>query len=236
MNNIFVTSCSSQPKKKHANDAGYDIESHITSVSTKDRELIQHIYVRLLVNNSLLETKNFSDTNLDNNSNKDYMPKVYLDGEEIVSWSNKEEEENKLLELHDRDDWIIIPPIHCSNPNFTKFISSSDTCRLIPTKVQLNLEDSDELTCALILPRSSISTQRDLIIPNSPGLIDAGYQDFIKVAFTNIGRDFHIISNKQRIAQLLFINCYNLGRIIATKNYASISSRNTGGFGSTGNI
>jgi dUTP pyrophosphatase len=93
----------------------------------------------------------------------------------------------------------------------------------------------------LILSRSSVATKRNLIIPNSPGLVDRDYcgpNDTIKVALRNIGTETQVINAGDRIAQMMLISCEEQ-RIGIVKTYEELIPglmpvKNRGGFGSTG--
>ena len=68
---------------------------------------------------------------------------------------------------------------------------------------------------------------------NSPGTIDAGYRDSIKVMLINFGKEKYIIKEGDRIAQMKFSSVIK-GHFIEKQGELSGSYRGLGGFGSTG--
>lgn len=81
--------------------------------------------------------------------------------------------------------------------------------------------------------RSSMG-KKGIIIPNAPGIIDSDYRDEIKVILMNLTSEEILIKPKERIAQFLLEknNTINWQMV----NSLSATSRNLGGFGSTGAI
>lgn len=84
----------------------------------------------------------------------------------------------------------------------------------------------------LIHPRSSLAGKRDITVANAPGTVDSGYRGEILVLLTNIGRVKQQISEGERIAQIVFQKYSEA--IFEEVDRLSISTRNSGGFGSTG--
>ena len=86
---------------------------------------------------------------------------------------------------------------------------------------------------ALILPRSGISLNTSIMLPNSPGLIDPTYKGEIAVIVANVHPENRcVIEAGTRVAQMLFlprtsIEFFNVDTL-------SESTRGSGGFGSTG--
>ena len=83
----------------------------------------------------------------------------------------------------------------------------------------------------LILPRSSLALKHGLILPNSPGLIDADYAGPIGIIVHNL-RDAPVrLPSGTRIAQAVFVELkFPVVREVAEADPA----RTRGGFGSTG--
>lgn len=90
---------------------------------------------------------------------------------------------------------------------------------------------SDVSVAVTLLPRSSLTNKRGLILANSVGLIDSDYTGDIKVAFRNIGSAEVKIAKGERIGQLVvtpvIIADYQETEFVETE-------RGDGGFGSTG--
>jgi dUTP pyrophosphatase len=83
----------------------------------------------------------------------------------------------------------------------------------------------------LILPRSSLSLKYGLILPNSPGLIDADYAGPIGIIVHNLGEAPVRLAAGTRIAQAVFVEL-RLPAVQAVED--ADPSRRRGGFGSTG--
>lgn len=83
----------------------------------------------------------------------------------------------------------------------------------------------------IIVPRSSVSN-KDLMLCNSVGVIDAGYRGVITCRFK--GNAEHIYNVGDRVAQLLVVECFQ--GVLKEVEYSELSKseRNTGGFGHSG--
>lgn len=82
-----------------------------------------------------------------------------------------------------------------------------------------------------IVSRSGLAL-KGLVVGNSPGIIDSDYRGEIKVILRNLTNDDFIISDKDRIAQLVVVQHLKAEFIIA--NDLTDTNRGSGGFGSTG--
>jgi dUTP pyrophosphatase len=84
-----------------------------------------------------------------------------------------------------------------------------------------------------VQPRSGLALRHGVTVLNSPGLIDAGYRDELKVILVNTDPEHdYTVHRGDRIAQLVL-------RPVATASFDPVdvlpdSHRDTGGFGSTG--
>jgi len=83
----------------------------------------------------------------------------------------------------------------------------------------------------LILPRSSLSLKHGLILPNSPGLVDADYAGPIGVIVHNLRDEPCRLAAGTRIAQAVFVE---LRFPDLQETDAPDPNRARGGFGSTG--
>lgn len=121
---------------------------------------------------------------------------------------------------------------------------------LVPTGLKMAIPDGYEMQ---IRPRSGLSLNTMLRIPNSPGTIDSGYRDELKIivynasAISDINNDsiFHTTESKgnqqgtylirrgDRIAQMVFAPVIH-AQIIAVNSLDGIGKDRKGGFGSTG--
>lgn len=108
-------------------------------------------------------------------------------------------------------------------PDF--YIQPNQT-KLIRTDIRLDL---DETQCGLICSRSGLAFKHNIIVLNSPAVIDADYKDEVKIILHNLGDKPFKVSYNMRIAQLVIINYQKLKGDDA--DYGEIRQ---GGFGSTG--
>ena len=84
-----------------------------------------------------------------------------------------------------------------------------------------------------ILPRSGLAMRHGVTLANSPGLIDAGYRDELKVLLVNLDPlEAYQVHRGDRIAQLV-IQAVEHARFVAAESL-SASERGSGGFGHTG--
>jgi len=101
---------------------------------------------------------------------------------------------------------------------------------LVPTGCHIEIPKGK---CGLLLIRSSLSLNSPLGLANGVGLIDSDYRGEIKVPLRNYSASKrYTINNEDRIAQLLLIDCFT-PELIRTKALTE-TTRNDGGFGSTG--
>lgn len=106
--------------------------------------------------------------------------------------------------------------------------------RIVPVgfqlAVNLPLEDTKGLAM-LVLPRSSLPLEYGLILPNSPGLIDADYAGPIGVIVHNLKDEDVVLPAGTRIAQAVFAE---LHLPVLEETDTADPARTRGGFGSTG--
>ena len=150
----------------------------------------------------------------------------------------------------------IMPSYAHSNDAGMDVFASEDTyvlpgqSVLVPTGLKMAIPDGYEMQ---IRPRSGLSLNTMLRIPNSPGTIDAGYRDELKVIVYNSSSPFEAINkdnictteskgNQQgiylirrgdRIAQMVFASVIH-AQMIAVDSLDGIGNNRNGGFGSTG--
>ena len=101
---------------------------------------------------------------------------------------------------------------------------------LVPTGIALAIPPG---WAGFVQPRSGLALRHGVTVLNSPGLIDAGYRDELKVVLVNTdpSADYQV-HRGDRIAQLVL-------RPVATAAFEPVeelpaSERDTGGFGSSG--
>jgi len=114
----------------------------------------------------------------------------------------------------------------CSMEEF--ILEPGDIC-LVHTGVALEIPYGFE---GQIRPRSGKAIKEGLTVVNSPGTVDAGYRDEIRVGMINVGRSLAYIGVGDRIAQLV------ISPVVVAKfdevDELSDSERGLGGFGHTG--
>ncbi len=100
---------------------------------------------------------------------------------------------------------------------------------MVPTGIAIALPSGYE---AQVRPRSGLALKHGVTLVNSPGTIDADYRGEISVIIINHGDSNFIISDGERIAQMIVAPvsrcCWNL-----VENLED-SERGSGGFGHTG--
>lgn len=121
---------------------------------------------------------------------------------------------------------------------------------LVPTGLKMAIPDGYEMQ---IRPRSGLSLNTMLRIPNSPGTIDSGYRDEIKIIIYNAStpsdaickdnictteskgnlQGIYLIRRGDRIAQMVFASVIH-AQLIAVDSLDGIGNNRNGGFGSTG--
>lgn len=84
----------------------------------------------------------------------------------------------------------------------------------------------------LIYARSGLACKKGLAPANKVGVIDSDYRGEFIVVLHNHGNDVRVISNGERIAQLVITPIITPG--FAEVADLTVTQRSTGGFGSTG--
>lgn len=101
--------------------------------------------------------------------------------------------------------------------------------QLIPTGLSIELPVGYE---AQIRPRSGLAFKFGISIVNSPGTIDADYRGEIKVLLINLSSEDFLISNGDRIAQMV-IAAHEKAEWEAVETLSE-TVRGAGGYGHTG--
>lgn len=100
---------------------------------------------------------------------------------------------------------------------------------LVPTGLYLELPQGTE---GQVRPRSGFALKQGVTVLNSPGTIDADYRGEVGVVLINLSSEDVVISNGDRIAQLVIAQYEQVSFTEVTE--VSDSQRGDGGFGSTG--
>ncbi len=99
----------------------------------------------------------------------------------------------------------------------------------VPTNLAIELPPQYE---AQIRPRSGLALKHGIILPNSPGTIDADYRGEVKVIMSNIGRAPYVIQRGERIAQLVIAPVTHVQWLETAA--LNETERGSGGFGHSG--
>jgi dUTP pyrophosphatase len=102
---------------------------------------------------------------------------------------------------------------------------------LIPTGLSIQLPPGYE---AQIRPRSGLAIKQGLTCLNSPGTIDSDYRGEIKVVVVNLSGEEQVVHPGERIAQMVIQKVEKAiwQQVTALED----TTRNSGGFGSTGKL
>lgn len=100
---------------------------------------------------------------------------------------------------------------------------------LIPTGLFIELPEGVE---AQVRPRSGLAIKQGITCLNTPGTIDADYRGEIKVILINLSNEMQSVQNGDRIAQLVIQRVEKINWLPAAE--LEQTTRNEGGFGSTG--
>lgn len=100
---------------------------------------------------------------------------------------------------------------------------------LVPLGFSMELPRDFE---AQVRPRSGIAIKRGVTVLNAPGTIDADYRGEMHAMLINLGNDTFIISNGDRVAQMVI--SYAPQSVFQWADSLSDTARGSGGFGSTG--
>ena len=100
---------------------------------------------------------------------------------------------------------------------------------LVPTGLFIEIPKGYE---AQVRPRSGLAIKQGITCLNSPGTIDSDYRGEIKIILINLSGEVQVVHNGDRIAQMVIQKIEKLN----WEEVAILSetTRNNGGFGSTG--
>lgn len=103
---------------------------------------------------------------------------------------------------------------------------------LVPTGLYFQIHEDYELQ---IRPRSGLAAKHGITVLNTPGTVDSNYRGEIKIILINLSKDKYTIKRGDRVAQgvVSYVLKQKWGNLKKAKKLDA-SSRNEGGFGSTG--
>jgi len=99
---------------------------------------------------------------------------------------------------------------------------------LVPTGLALEIPEGYQ---AEVRARSGLALREGLFVLNGPGTIDSDYRGELKVILANFSDEPRIIHPNDRIAQLIIMPVIRARFVTAS---IGATTRNSGGFGSTG--
>jgi len=104
--------------------------------------------------------------------------------------------------------------------------------KLIPTGLRFDIPDGYEIQ---VRSKSGLALNQGLMVLNSPGTVDSGYQGEVKVIIFNTTKERIKIEKGQKIAQAVLCPVVN-GKWVNLVKVTDINNkdRNNNGFGSTG--
>ena len=100
---------------------------------------------------------------------------------------------------------------------------------LVPTGLSMAFSEDYEVQ---IRPRSGLAAKNSITVLNTPGTIDSDYRGEIKIILFNHGKEDFLVSNKDRVAQMV-LNPIVKMEFEEADNLPD-TLRGGGGFGSTG--
>jgi len=100
---------------------------------------------------------------------------------------------------------------------------------LIPTGLAVALPPGHELQ---VRPRSGLALRHGIVLPNSPGTIDADYRGEVQVILLNAGSEPFTVERGMRIAQAVLAPVLRAEWVEVAE--LETTARHEGGFGSTG--
>jgi len=151
--------------------------------------------------------------------------RLYVDGEVFTS-----ESENEFLDVLDQCGGAVL-----LGPGCTELVNSGFKI-ILPNLKDLSFPWSSLISVYKIVPRSGLSNKHGILVTNSPGIVDSGYRDWVKVSLTNTRDNYHVFTHGSRIAQGLCEMVFDQSgnKSTTNENVFEVTGRSTGGFGSTG--
>ena len=85
---------------------------------------------------------------------------------------------------------------------------------------------------AQMRPRSGLALKHGIVLPNSPGTIDADYRGEVCVIVANVGSEAFVVQRGMRIAQMVIAPVTRVETALV--DGLGTTARGQGGFGHTG--
>lgn len=195
------------PKVAHpGEDAGGDISAHVTDTYTSDEAKAFYSHYKQRLSEQVPGIERH----------------LFVDGK------HQPLPEEDFLDLIGKNGAVLL------RPGATALVNSGFKI-LFPDLKKIGLPWSCFVPCYNILPRSGLACKHNVTVTNSPGLVDSGYQDWIKVSLTNNSDNYHAFTHGARIAQGVFALAIDQSSSQTTTDDSifATTKRSTGGFGST---
>ena len=110
-----------------------------------------------------------------------------------------------------------------------KITISPGKTAIIPTGIAVAIPKNYEIQ---IRPRSGLAAKKGISVLNTPGTIDSDYRGEVKIILINLSKKSFVVKSGDRIAQMIL--CPVIKAKLAEVKKLPKTSRNKGGFGSTG--
>ena len=110
-----------------------------------------------------------------------------------------------------------------------KITISPGKTAIIPTGIAVAIPKNYEIQ---IRPRSGLAAKKGISVLNTPGTIDSDYRGEVKIILINLSKKTFVVKSGDRIAQMIL--CPVIKAKLAEVKKLPKTSRNKGGFGSTG--
>jgi dUTP pyrophosphatase len=103
---------------------------------------------------------------------------------------------------------------------------------LVPTGLSFDIKDGYEIQ---VRSKSGLALNQGLMVLNSPGTVDNGYNGEVKVIVFNTNKEPFTITKGMKVAQAVLSPVVNGGWVyLDERNEVTKKDRNSNGFGSTG--
>ena len=100
---------------------------------------------------------------------------------------------------------------------------------MVPTGIKMAIPEGFEVQ---IRPRSGLAAKNGITCLNTPGTIDSDYRGEVKVILINLGSEDFVISDGDRIAQMVVAPVTQ--GVFESAEFLDETERGSGGFGHTG--
>ena len=110
-----------------------------------------------------------------------------------------------------------------------KIIINPGKVAIIPTGIAIAIPKNYE---AQIRPRSGLAAKKGISVLNTPGTVDSDYRGEIKIILINLSKKSFVVKSGDRVAQMILCPVVK-AKFKEVKNLPT-TTRNRGGFGSTG--